>query len=358
MALFLLFNNVTVDQHALWFKLFLFGLCVLSSWQFGKYILSTKNVTYTAFGDKILLITRTRILTVCGFFLVTLLDYIHSCINISYQPVWFINLIIAAGFCGIFIYSFKKNLDKLLLSKLITTAYFVVLFVFIYRCFEFSFTKTATTQVVCVLLFSVYIFQSTRSIKYLYGLIAIFFTIFLFSTQADKNDILFWLFIICQTFIGLFFYYVIEDKKNTRVLFSNKVLNNSEQFILVADLKGEFVFANAFLAKTIGLETSELVKNGWWKHRGLPEEEITTMKNEIISNIKNEISTKRTTTYFIASKNKTIHIDWEYTPFEEKYMLGIGKDITQQKIIEEEKQLKLIQQEKNIIALKTLSSKR
>lgn len=187
----LFFNNVTVDQHTFWFKLFLFGLCVFSSWQFGKYILSNKNVTYTAFGDKILLITRTRILSVCGFFLVTFLDYIHSYINSIYQPLWLVNLIMATGFCAIFIYSFKKKLDKVLLSKLITTAYFVVLFVFVYRCFEFSFTKTATTQVVCVLLFAVYIFQSKRSIIYLYALIAVFFAIFLYSNKSDTYDILF-----------------------------------------------------------------------------------------------------------------------------------------------------------------------
>lgn len=126
----------------------------------------------------------------------------------------------------------------------------------------------------------------------------------------------------------------------------------------MADLKGEFVFANAFLAKAIGLETSDLVKNGWWKHRGLSDVEITNMKNEIISSIKSEISFQRTNTYFIASKNKTIHIQWEYTPFEEKYMLGVGKDITEQKILEEEKQIKFLQQEKKLFALKTLSSKK
>lgn len=322
------FNIKKPFYQEIWFLIVMSILIITIIWLIIYRFSAFSFENFDSYGNASFLINKTRILCLAAICLTLFIDYFHSEVSHRYIVNWQTNILVIITALFLFLYTFYKNSNRKFLGIAVKLMYSFLCGIYIYRAFLNNFDPIISSEVAIIFIYAVLIFQDIKSIFLfsIFVLLGVSSSLYL-SNSSIENKSLF-LAATIQALITIFLFILIENKKLSKILFSDKILNNSEQFIIVMNDIGEIVFANKFMADALGFEVTDILKNGWWERREWNDEKVVNVKNELIKNIKLGISNRYNNTYLKKSDGKLIYIDWQETPIEGKYMLGIGKDVT------------------------------
>ena len=125
----------------------------------------------------------------------------------------------------------------------------------------------------------------------------------------------------------------ITEKKETedQLRISDKILNQINALVLVADGKGDITYANPATKSILGYEPSEITGDAWWSLTAKSAEEKIAKKKFISDAIKGA-ATLPADPYENSIHNKdgeTRWIRWSDMKVDEGFVVGIGLDITE-----------------------------
>ena len=283
---------------------------------------------FSVYGTDTLLINKTRMLCFTAVMLALVIDYFHSEISHRYVVNWPFNFVLILTCLAVLFYTYYKKVNRKYLEQFVKATYLFFCTIYIHRAYLNNFDPIIAIEVALIFLFSVFIFQNVKSIFIFSGFIVATVSIALIVSEANPDNKSLFLSATLQALINVFLFTLIESKKLSKMLFSDKILNSSEQFIIVSNEKGEIVFTNNYMAESLGLEVKEILNNGWWRNRGWDIVKIVRERNKLIDHIKSGKSKRYNNSFFNKKEGNLIYIEWQDTPIEGKYMLGIGKDIT------------------------------
>jgi PAS domain S-box-containing protein len=232
----------------------------------------------------------------------------------------------------------KKNI-----SIILTAAYSLVVFYFVFLCY---FTSLDPFFVICqivILSLGTVIFEKTVHFV-IFSLIitSISFyttTLISFPLFSDTLYIVGTIFILFVSIIGTY----IRLRLSDRLIFANTVINDGGSLVIAAKKNGDIIYINKTFTKVLGYSEEEVMGRGWWNIRKLHSEDTDSL-SKIQSG---ELET--TATVLLQTKdNKQKWIRWNNSILENGIVVGIGNDITERKAYEEQFR-KLVENAKDII---------
>ncbi|MFQ5754305.1 MAG: PAS domain S-box protein, partial [bacterium] len=133
---------------------------------------------------------------------------------------------------------------------------------------------------------------------------------------------------------------VIERKRAEEKLhLSDLIIKNIENLVLVADKKGEIVFANPAIIKNLGYSTEEVLGDGWLKLTRRDQTEIEQEKKYLVEAAEGKIKVRKTSyERKVYDADGNAHwILWNDASGPNEMIIGIGSDITVHKHVEEKR---------------------
>ena len=115
-------------------------------------------------------------------------------------------------------------------------------------------------------------------------------------------------------------------------------LDDINAIILVADENGSIVFANKAIEEIIGYTVPEVLGNGWWELTGC-EQDTAYRKEKVKDMVRGKSGLEGRHLFensLITKDNREIWTQWTNTLTSDGLLVGIGQDITEKKILEEQ----------------------
>jgi two-component system cell cycle sensor histidine kinase/response regulator CckA len=130
------------------------------------------------------------------------------------------------------------------------------------------------------------------------------------------------------------------ERKRTeeRLRLSDQILQRVNALVLVADAEGEITYVSPSVKKILGYDEAEILGNGWWNISRDDEEERKREKAFVARCARGE-STPSATPYerMIKSRDGVPHyILWQETKGPGDLVIGVGHDITERKLLEDQ----------------------
>lgn len=129
-----------------------------------------------------------------------------------------------------------------------------------------------------------------------------------------------------------------KKKKEEQLILSNQILERIGSLVVVANFLGKIIYASKSIKNILGFKPEDVLGDKWWKLTCYDEQEREAEKEYIIQCANGNIP-PRTEQYekAIKDKNGNMHyILWHETLGPKGLVIGIGHDITQRKIAEDE----------------------
>jgi PAS domain S-box-containing protein len=281
------------------------------------------------------LINKTRLLAFSCVTLLLFADlYLYSTLK-SYHINWYINGSVLLLTVIIYTYTHFKKINFKYLKDSTHVIYLLVTLILLLRCANQNYTPILSVEIGLVLLYSIFIYKNLKKII-LFALVFFLISIYYlyFSNTLFENKVIY-LATTILNFAAVIIVTLIESKNLSKVLFSDRLLQNAQQLVIVSDSRGNVVYINKSLLTKVGKNEQDLLGQAGWKLL-FPDEEA--YKNHLIS-IKKLVDKQETSTFRSTIKigNESCLIEWKETPIDGKYILAIGDDIT----LEEEQRLEL-----------------
>ena len=332
-----------------WFLITASVFFLACTWFLLSKFSSFSFVRYQEYDDFLLLRKKAQLLSGVIFVFIPSINYFESEVRHQYLVNWYLCLGVMLLAIIVFAYSFYKQ------SK-IATLYYLMVFGYSYLCF-FEMHKIQSNNLQHALIIkntilyvaSILLFKNIKS-TFIFA-VAIFIGLFfvIANSTHEASDAILLISASLQAFMAVFIMQYIERKKISKMLFSDKILQHSEAFVIVFDISGKTIYTNPYLQKTFGYEANDFLGEGYWNLKQLTSEE----KEKVQIEIKNTIITNSPSKYSIKvniNNGRSFDISCQDSVIEGKYLLSIGKDISKE--IKQQKELKQL----SLVAEKTTNS--
>ncbi len=322
------FEVLTPFYKKTWFISLCFTLLLILAYFIFVKFSTFKFESVLNYGNDGYLIQKVRLLAIMGSILTAPIDYYYSEISGRYIVMWPVNFFILIMCLSAYLYTYAKKVEPKYFKLTLVIGYLIIVVSLIYRLHINNYDPILSIESALVYLFVLFIIQEVRWLfAFSIGNLALIITL-LFISDANIDNKSLYVSAVIQALITIHIFYFIEEKKLQKVIFSDLLLQNTQQFVIVADLFGEIIYVNEFTLKTLQLTNVDVYKNAWWDYRGMSPQQIKDFKIECAKTIRSN-QTKRYINVLNSKKNnKDYTIEWIDTPVEGKYLLGIGKDIT------------------------------
>lgn len=279
------------------------------------------------------LLVRIRVLAILSLFLFPLFEYIEGVYLKLFTPGWIeIGVIMALSFASLLL-SFRKNITQNFAEILPKIAYSLVYGIIVFKTAKEGIRPVLGIEVACIILFSKLIFKRLKTLLYFILYAALVNSICIYFFDAQQHDLYIYMFATIQACSIAVAMFLAEGSSNRNIRFGNKVLENSNLFVLVSDKNARFVFASKSLEEITGLSKNKLLGDGWWKYLRHDDPTVALLKDRIVQRInKNEKSSYEN--IIIDSHGNTVYVQWENSIIEQKYMLSVGRNITEAKLLQ------------------------
>jgi serine phosphatase RsbU (regulator of sigma subunit)/PAS domain-containing protein/ligand-binding sensor domain-containing protein len=252
-----------------------------------------------------------------------------------------LTLVVVISAIGLTI-SFLSVISQRVATYFLMFAYTLVLSVYITRGHSEGFPIGITIQTVVILLFAKLVFAELRTFVNFIGVFVLIHiaNAFLFTIHYSDNSLLYY-WPTFQTILLLLALYLVDVNAKRSVLFSNKILESSELFVLVCDEKGKIIYCNDYLKNTTQQKETDLLGFGWWEYRGYD----TIRLKETIQQITQLIKTESTSNYVnsLLINDEFMYVEWNDYVLEGRYLIGVGKNITKEHVLRlQNEQLSLV----------------
>lgn len=311
-----------------WFLLLVFGILIFTFWIviFRLRLFNFDNIQVA--GNNGYLLLKVRVLAIANIILLLAVDYIHAEITERYHVNWTLNIAVSVFTLVVFAYSFYKNASLRFLSFVLQLSFYLLNFFYFFRAYTNQFEPIISIEAGVAVFFSIVIFPNLRRV-YIFSAGSVVFALLLVANSNAPADLrsLFFTSIV-QVIIAVLFFYYLERKNLAKVLFSEKLLLNSKQFVIVSNKNAEIIFINDFMAESLGFNVNDVTGKAWWSFRGWDEEKVKEVRLRLIAQIKEGRTERYVNTIFNPKLNKLFYIEWQDTPIDSEYVMGLGKDVT------------------------------
>ncbi|MCP2520165.1 PAS domain S-box protein [Candidatus Aminicenantes bacterium AC-335-K20] len=118
----------------------------------------------------------------------------------------------------------------------------------------------------------------------------------------------------------------------------NEIVQNMEEIVLVADKEGKIIFTNPAIEKVLGYKPEEILGDKYWLLVHPDEEDREKERKYVAGVARGEIKVrKKIYENVLKHKNgKVKWIAWRDTRMPPGYVIGVGRDVTEEKIAREE----------------------
>lgn len=321
-----------------WFLALLIIIVILAAYLFFKNLENFNFDRFDAFSENKLLIQKIRILGIANILFLIVFDGIFGYLTFTTLDLYIYAIVLLVT-ALLFAYTYVQKVSYKWLTISYRIAFIGLIVTYVFRAFVLDFPFHISVEIAVASLYLIFVFKDIKNILLSsLGLVSVSALLIIVSEASRENSV-FFLYAVLIGLLGAVIYTLIETKKLKNILFSDKLLSSSNQFVLVADKNGNIVYCNNHILKTFGLKENEVLKDGWYKFRNYSVEKIAVLKKYIAETIQNN-TPKESYLNVINYNGSNIHIKWRDTIVEGKFVLAIGEDITNE-IIQKEKLDKL-----------------
>lgn len=285
---------------------------------------------FSTLENKRLIVHRVRVISI--FIIISSVSGLvfYNELSSYFSINWPLNILVLATTISLYVYSFSGRINTKVLTTLMLINYVLLCSIYLYFVYENGFTPLLSVTCAVFLILSIFIIQGIRNTILFFAIYFIIASILVYISPADLSNKFLYFSAVTQVAFATLIFKRLEDKKLEKILFSDKLLNSAPIFVIVADLNGRIVFINDYTAKQLGFEISEALNYGWWNIRDEEDIDVEPMKKALIHAIKEQKSSIYVNAYTNKKTNQEVIVEWQDTPIEGKYMLGIGTDITKE----------------------------
>lgn len=322
-------NGMFLSESA-WIAIALALVSIVLLYYFFKKFTNLRAENFDVYTSHNELLVKVRVLAILSATMFPLVEYVQTQYLNLYPADWPPMLGIIAVSVFSFIVSFKKNISFSTLSLLPQACYYAIYSLVMYKLIRAGMKPAMSLEVACLVLFSKLIFPKLRQLLYFIATVAVLNAVLLPLHDIETGNLQIYLSALIQVCVVSVALYLIEGSINRKTAFGSKILESTGLFVLVANKKGEFVYVNRQLEELLGAEASKILGDGWWKYLGYKEDVTQELRQQIIDNIKQNA----TGNYERAVRDKHgnyVHISWDSSIIEEKYLLAVGKNVTEAK---------------------------
>lgn len=279
--------------------------------------------SYTSYGA---LIKKMRAFSALAMVLIPLVAYYESEFLNLYKTNW--ELIGSIAVISLFnlVISFSRKLNIRIISILLGTHFIYVISIIYLIAFQKNLNSTIVVEACVLLLLARAMFPKlkhvTRFFIYTYALIGVL--ILVYSPELQTLNVL--ISTILLSTLTSFSIILVEGSSVNNLAFANKVLKNSDLFVLVYDGSGKVVYVSKPLLKATSKLEKELLNYGWWEFSATDKFDKVILKNKIVKVLEEGTIPKYTEE--VKTNNGVIDIEWSDFSLEGKFVMSIGKDVT------------------------------
>ncbi|MDI9340483.1 MAG: PAS domain S-box protein [Sediminibacterium sp.] len=314
-----------------WFWFFLIVALLVLTWLLLKYLKVFDFERFHTSGTENNLILKIRILVLSSFFLIAGVDLMQYALSNVYKVEWWSDGGLALLAIGLFLGTYSRRTSLKVLSLVLQSMYYLLVAVSFYQTFRSGFDPVFSVEVAIVVLFSIVVFPNTRSV-FIFSSLAFVTSVLMVVLFPPVKETFGYLLIssVAQADVAVLLFYYLEKRQQTKTTFSEKLLKNTKQFVIVSDRNARIIYINDYMAETLGVREEELLGENWWYFRGWDEEKLKAVKVEMQELIASGRTETYTNTIEDKVRNKVYYIEWQDTPIDRELVMGIGKDVTQE----------------------------
>lgn len=278
--------------------------------------------------DGSLMNSKMKICGLLGFFFIPAIEFLYSSYFQLYPAWWSIMGTLSLTSLFIYISARYHSLSSKILYLIVVVVYTVILSIAVHRVFDSNYSILLIGELAVIITLSVVVLE-TRKHFILFALYTVALCSIALMLKSELSDGFISMVVLsAQALTISAIYFVLEDKKFKQIIFANKIVKNAEIYIISSNKNSEVVYINNHMARVLGYQPHELLGNDYWEKLNRSNEE----KAQIKKNLLKTIETGKPITYenFLATKDGFRRVNWTDTVVENKYLIGIGKDITEE----------------------------
>lgn len=150
------------------------------------------------------------------------------------------------------------------------------------------------------------------------------------TTAPIVSNFVFIICVLCQITV-VYAMILVKLTLSDKLMFADDVLSNGNSIVLAANSKGEIVYVSKSIERQLGYTEEEVMGQGWWKIRSANTEENTQEQKNIINVAHEDVVTSK----IITKDGSTRWIKWLNKRMSNGLVVGIGSDVTEQRLLEE-----------------------
>ncbi len=306
--------------------------------------------SYTSYTE---IITKIRVLGILSFLIFPLVEY-YEAVYLKLYPVNWTPIIIILAVSLLSVLLSFRDLSFKFADTLPQISYYSVYAMALYKSMAAGMLPVMAVETACLILFSKLIFTKLKNLLYFltFMLVANALAFSVWEVNEVNRDI--YVSAIIQASVVSVALFLIEGSSNRKNGFGSKILESSNLFVLVSDKDGGFVYANRYLEQVTGLSLNQIIKEGWWNYLGYDQHTTEVLKKNVIDDIRNNRSGNYENN-IKDFRNNTIYISWDTTVIEDRYLLFVGKNITETKLLQMEEKRRIKKVERYNYALNQLT---
>ncbi|MGA9363894.1 MAG: PAS domain S-box protein [Bacteroidota bacterium] len=132
----------------------------------------------------------------------------------------------------------------------------------------------------------------------------------------------------------------ITERKHAeeRLQLSDQILQRVNALVLVGDSNGETTYVSPSVKRILGYDPAEILGNGWWRVSQDDEEERKRQKDLVARGARGDIPLSPTPYERVVKSRDGVphHILWQDAMGPENSVIGVGHDISERKLLEEQ----------------------
>ncbi len=150
------------------------------------------------------------------------------------------------------------------------------------------------------------------------------------TTNPVVPSFVFIICVLCQILV-VYAMILVKLTLSDKLMFADDVLSNGNSIVLAANTKGDIVYVSKSIKNQLGYTEEEVMGQGWWKIRSANPEENTKEQTNIVNVAHEDVVTSKV----IAKDGSTRWIKWLNKRMSNGLVVGIGSDVTDQRLLEE-----------------------
>lgn len=309
-------------------SIFLVSIILISSVFIARLLAKINADSFAIYTSIPALIKKMRMLGFLTLLIIPIVAFYESEFLKLYQANWYsVGFVCTISLCLI-AFSFVKNLRTSVINSVISVFYTLLVAVVYFRAFETELNSTLVAESAVLLLFSKIIFDKLKKILFFFTGVYVYVIVLIYSFSAFEFEGFTTLIssLLLSTIVTMSMI-IVESSSISNRSFSSKVLKYSDLLVLVSDIGGNIVYVSKPLRDLIKIEEDRILNKGWWKETRAGKYNLEEIVADLKSTSKNGFKPKYHTQLNVA--NVTYDIEWSDFALEKKFVMSIGKDVTE-----------------------------